>query len=377
MRTSYTALVAGAGLGWCLLCLMLSPVRAGVGENPDIETVYQFSLAPSGAVHAPDDTWILGVNQAEKPRLRAVRVSKSGEVTPFPDERMARGDPSGDKPPLDAVEALQIDGDGIVWMLDNGRRSEVPAKFIAWELKKQRVQRVLYLAPPAVVPGSFAADFVIDPSSTLIFVSDPANGGNAGLIVLDRTTNIARRVLQGHPSLVPDLTVPLRVTRTGKESKRLDGSPAVPHCGVRSLVIDRKSQWLYYAPVQSAAVYRLPVALLRDPKTPPEKLAAAVERYADKPAAASLAIDNKNNIYVGDIEGRAIGVIEAEHRQYRILAADARLVWPDGLCFGQDGKLYFFSRSQTAVAAPRDGVVPIVEHGMFRMKPLAAGTPGS
>jgi sugar lactone lactonase YvrE len=171
--------------------------------------------------------------------------------------------------------------------------------------------------------------------------------------------------------------VTLSTTRTGKETKRLDGTALVPHGGVRSLVMDRKSQWLYFAAVQSRFVYRLPIALLRDPGVSDAKLASAIERYAGKPAAASLTIDAKNNLYVGDIQGRAIGVIDPDDREYRILSSDARLLWPDGLCFGQDGKLYFYSRSQPAPDQARTGVPTAVEHRMFRMKALASGQPGS
>jgi len=360
----------GAAAAICLAA------HAGEGDNPDLETVFQFTLAPAGITLAPDGTWLFGVNQSEKPRLRAVRISKSGEVSPFPSEKVSMGDPSV-ATPLDAVESLQADPEGIIWLLDNGRRSEVPPKVIGWNEDKQRVQQVLYLSPPAIVPGSFVSDIVVDPESTSAFISDPANGANAALIVLDRATGIARRCLEGHPSVVPDPSVVLSTTRTGKETRRLDGTTLVPHGGVRSLVMDRKSQWLYFAAVQSHFVYRVPAALLRDPHVSEARLEGAIERYAGKPPAASLTIDSKNNLYVGDIQGRAIGVIDPESRQYRILTSDARLLWPDGLCFGQDGKLYFYSRSQPGLEAARSGVTTAVEHRMFRMKPLAAGQPGS
>jgi sugar lactone lactonase YvrE len=364
-----------------LVCVLgvacgIAAATAGEGDNPDLETVFQFTLAPSGVTLAPDGTWVLGVNQSEKPRLRAVRITKSGEVTPFPSEKMSLGDASV-ATPLDAVESLQVDQAGLIWLLDNGRRSEIPPKVIGWNDDKQRVQQVLYLSPPAIVAGSFASDIVVDTESSNLFISDPANGANAAIIVLDRATGINRRCLQGHPSVVPDPSVTLSTTRTGKETKRLDGTALVPHGGVRSLVMDRKSQWLYFAPVQSRFVYRLPIALLRDPGVSDAKLASAIERYAGKPAAASLTIDAKNNLYVGDIQGRAIGVIDPDNREYRVLSSDARLLWPDGLCFGQDGKLYFYSRSQPSPDQARTGIPTAVEHRLFRMKVLASGQPGS
>lgn len=362
----------------CVLVQASACLLAGVGDNPDLDTVFQFTLAPSGVTTATDGSWIMGVNQTEKSRMRAVRISRTGEVSPFPNEKMSHGDASATVP-LDAIEAMQTDVAGITWMLDNGRRSEVPPKIIAWNGEKNRVQQVINLAPPAVVPGSFVADMFIDAYSPLIFISDPAGGTDAALIVLDRSTGVARRFLQGHAALQPDATVQLHVTRTGQETRRLDGSSAMPHTGIRPLVMDRKGQWLYLAAVQSHAVYRLSGALLRSPDLTDEKLAKALERYADKPAAASLAIDNKNNLYVGDIQGRAIGAIDPDKRGYKILTSDPRLVWPDGLCFGQDGKLYFYSRTQatTSPTSTQDGRPAATQHSMFRLQPLAPGQPGS
>jgi len=373
-RSLTTALLAmvGALAGWS------SSIQAGIGENSDLDTIFQFSLAPSGVTMTPDGSWIMGVNQSERPRMRAVRIVRSGEVSPFPNEKMSLGDPLASTP-LDAIEALQSDASGITWMLDNGRRSEVPPKVIAWNNEKQRVQQVLYIAPPAVAPSSFVADLFVDAFSPLIFISDPASGPNAALIILDRTTGIARRFLQGNAALQPDPAITLRATRTGHETKRIDGSATLPHCGIRPLIMDRKGQWLYLAAVQSHVVYRLPGALLRKPDVTDDLLTKALERYADKPASASLAIDNKNNLYVGDIEGRAIGVIDPEKRGYKILTSDPRLVWPDGLCFGQDGKLYFYSRTQASVTNPtsQDGHQPATEHSMFRLQPLAPGPVGN
>ena len=361
-----------------LVTLQFSAAFGGIGDNPDLEVVFQFTLAPSGVTTASDGSWIMGVNQSEKPQMRAVRISHSGEVSPFPNEKMSRGDVTSPIP-LDAIEALQSDAAGIVWLLDNGRRSELPPKVIAWNPTKSNVQQVCYLSPPAMVPGSFVADVYVDALSPLVFISDPANGTDAALVILDRSTGIARRFLQGHAALQPDNSVPLKATRTGQETRRLDGSFTVPHCGIRPLLMDRKGQWLYFAAVQSKAIYRLPGALLRSPDLTEEKLVKALERYADKPAAASLTIDNKNNIYVGDIAGRSIGVIDAEKRGYTPITSDPRLVWPDGLCFGQDGKLYFYSRTQATVTTvtSQDGRPAGTEHSMFRIKPLAPGQPGN
>jgi sugar lactone lactonase YvrE len=119
----------------------------------------------------------------------------------------------------------------------------------------------------------------------------------------------------------------------------------------------------------------MPMKLLRKQNVTSDALAASVETYASKPPCSSMVMDEKNNIYIGDIEGRAIGVVEASNRTYRVLASDARLQWPDGLCFGQDGQLYFFSRLISATSTPINRPEAI-QHSLFRTKPLAEGRPG-
>ena len=179
----------------------------------------------------------------------------------------------------------------------------------------------------------------------------------------------------------------LQASRTRGESRRLDGVQTIPHSGVDPIALDRKGEWLYFAPLRSDKLYRIKTELLRAADTSAEKLSQSIETYADKPAATSISIDNKGNVYVGDIEGRAIGVIDADKREYRVLTSDPRLVAPDGLCFGSDGKLYFFSCSQFAAQSSQSSSPPAtlstastnsIEHSLFRlkMKPLAGGRVG-
>lgn len=352
----------------------------GMFRSDAIEVVYQFSLGPSGLTAAPDGLWLLSVNQIEKPRTRVVKVAKSGQVEPFPTERMSDA-VAGEPLPLDAVEGMQLDPEGLVWMLDNGRRSELVPKVVAWNYEKRRLHWMCHIGQPAIVPGSYLADLAVDPNYPFVYMSDPANGADAALIVLDRTTGLAKRALQGHVAVAPDESVQLPGGRSGIESRRLDGSTALPHCGVDPIALDRKGEWLYFAPIRSRAVYRVKTEALRAFEGYSDKLAQAVERYADKPPAAAITIDNKGNLYVGDVESRAIGVIDQDKRQFRILASDPRLVWPDGLCFGADGKLYFFSRSSLGTNRPAPASSPnsqpaAAEHNLFRMKPLAPGRVG-
>lgn len=369
------AFVSATLTAWLLL---LSQSLAGpFPVSEDVEEVLQFTLAPSALTSSPNGDWLVALDQREKPLLRAARLLKSGEVVPFPDASMSTPGPDSGLP-LDALEAIAVSPEGIVWMLDNGRRSEITPKLVGWNIEKNRLHRIIHLSPPAVIPGSFCTDLALDPSAPLAYVADPAQGQDAALLVIDLDTGLCRRVLQGAPCVRPDPAVTLPVSAlSGRSTRRIDGTTTVTQCGVDSVVMDRKGDWLYFTALQSRALHRAPARLLRLADTPQDTLAEAVEHYADKPPSISLAIDSKSNIYLGDMANRAIGIVESRERSYHPLVSDARLLWPDSLTFGQDGRLYFFSPNRPfnrIGESPQSSVK--AAYSLFRTRTPASGRPG-
>lgn len=318
-------------------------VCAGLkAEEPDLHAIFQLPLAPAGMTISPKGTYLISVSPDEKPQNRVIEVSKSGESKPFPNVSIGQGAP-GESLVLDAIKGMQTDKQGNVWMLDNGRRSELPPKVVAWDYDHTRIHRVFNLAPPAVLPGSLLDDLALDPEQPFIYLADPAKGVDAALIVLDTSSGLARRVLQGHPSVVPVSGLDLVIDGKKLQTLRLDGSVADPQGGVNPIALDRKGEWLYFGPMRSKHLYRIRTEHLKNINLSPEKLAGLVEEYASKPLCDGITLDSKGNVYVSDLAAKAIGMIAADTRQYRVLVTDPRLLWPDGLCFGVDGRLYFFT----------------------------------
>ena len=230
------------------------------------------------------------------------------------------------------------------------------------------------------MPTSLLDDLVVDRELPFLYLSDPANGADAALIVLDSTTGLARRVLQGHPSVVPVVGLDLSIDGHKLETKRLDGSVADPVGGVNPLALDRKGEWLYFGPLRSHKLYRVKTEYLRDASLSPDKLAGLVEEYAAKPLCDGITLDNKGNIYVSDLTSKAIGMIAAGSKEYRILATDPRFLWPDGLCFGADGRLYFFTNTGKTLPPVAAGALPTAgeqpTNYLFRLQTPAAGKVG-
>lgn len=374
-RTDFLRRVLAPGL-----VFLASGSFAVAGDtDPRAEVVFQLPLAPSGLTITTEGRFLIGVNFEDKPQNRVIEVSKSGESRPFPTTSLSQAAP-GEALLLDAVEGMQAMENGIVWMLDNGRRSELPPKVVAWDLKHARLQRVFNLAPPAVLPGSLLNDLAVSLDQTAVYLADPAGGTDAALVVLDAVTGLARRVLQGHPSVVPVAGLELMIDGQKLQSRRLDGTVADPKGGVSPIALDRKGEWLYFGPLRSLKLYRVRTEHLRDAKLEPEKLAGLVEEYAAKPLCDGITIDAKGNIYVSDLAGKAIGMIEAGTKEYRILAADPRFLWPDGLCFGTNGQLCFHTNARRAApaslmpASAKDGTG--VTNYLFRLQTPASGRVG-
>ncbi len=333
---------------------LLALLAAGVvrGAEGQLEVVFQLPLAPSGLTIRADHSFVLSVSREERPQNRLIAVEKDGTSRPFPSTEVSHAE-SGQALLLDAMEGMQTDKEGLIWMLDSGRRSEIAPKVVAWDPAKSRLRRVCNLALPAVLPGSLLKDLAVDPEFPFVYLSDQADGTDAALVILDLSTGLARRVLQGHPSVVAVAGLELVIDGRKVETRRLDGSVADPQGGVSALALDRKGEWLYFGPVRSQRLYRVKAEYLRDFSMSPEKLAGLVEEYAAKPVSDGLSIDNKGNVYLADLASKAIGMIAAGKKEYRILAAEPRLLWPAGLCFGPDGWLYFYTNASRSRPSER------------------------
>lgn len=371
--------------GLALVGLGMQGAMQLLAVEPKLEMVYQLPLAPAGLTITPDNHFLMSVSREERPQNRVIDVGKGGTSRPFPTTDISQAS-AGQPLLLDAVEGMQIDKAGVVWMLDNGRRSEYPPKVVGWDTTKYKLHRIYNLAFPAVLPGSLLDDLAVDPEAPFIYISDPAAGADAALVVLDLTTGLAHRVLQGHPSVVPVAGLELTIDGHKVETRRLDGTVADPQGGVSALALDKKGEWLYFGPVRSQKLYRVRTEHLRDVNMLPEKLAGLVEEYSTKPVSDGMSMDNKGNIYVSDLAAKGIGMISAGKKEYRILAAEPRLLWPAGLCFGADGWLYFFtntSRTRPPLQRPMLGAGSALDTAagenmnyLFRLETPASGRVG-
>ncbi len=357
-----------------LFCLLLAPGYAA--EPGALAVVAEVSEGPGNITVVADGTVVMSLHPFYAPTNRVVAVGEGGALEPWPSEAWTTGDP--DRTSLDAVLGIQAGRRGlVVWMLDNGLRGGVTPKLVGWHAQQKRLIQVVHLPPPVTRADSFVNDLAVDSDRKTVYIADPAGGKDAALIVVNLITGHARRVLEGHESVVPE-DVDLVIDGTPVEVVTPDGTKIRPRVGVNPIALDASNTWLYFGPMHGTSLYRIRLTYLGKEDYTPEKLAARVERYSDKPICDGISMDDEDNIYVTDVANHAIGVIDGKTREYRIFAQDEKLLqWPDALAFGHDGMLYTVSNQLHRSARLNGGTLAAKPpFYVLKIQPLAKGTPG-
>jgi len=351
-----------------LIVLLLS----GCGQAPELNVVATLDQAPGNITITPDKRIIISLHQFFSPDWRVAEWTHQG-IRPFPNPDIA----SSNDPDitLHSVLGIQSDSKGIVWMLDNGMRGSATPKLLAWDTRQNKLHKVIMLPDPLTPADAFVNDLAVDETHNSIYITDPAGGDNAALIVVDISSGDARRVLQGHPSVVPE-ELDLIIAGEALEIRQADGSTVHPRVGANPVALDASNEWLYYGPMHGTSLYRIRVDDLLDQEIEAQVLADKVERYGRKPISDGISIDNDGNVYITDLANNAIGVVD-HSREYRMYVMDERLSWPDALSFGPDNSLYTVSNQLHKSALLHGGEETAQPpYYIFSFTPLAGGVSG-
>jgi sugar lactone lactonase YvrE len=310
-------------------------------SSSKLEVVTELSQAPGNIALNSENRIFLSLHQFFQPELRVVEAFSNGALLPFPNKAWSQGNDLN-RVALDAVLGIQTDANDIVWMLDNGLRDGSIPKLVGWDSQGDRLVNIIYLPSPITPENAFINDLAVDTDKNYIYIADPAGGDNAALIVVNTRTGMARRVLEGHQSVVPE-DVELVIDGKPVQRQLPDGSVVKPKVGVNPIALDAAGEWLYFGPMHGTSMYRLRSADLRDASLREEQLAARVERYSDKPICDGIAMDTAGNIYLGDLSENAIGVITSDRTYKLLFRDDKKLSWVDAFSLGNDNYVYTVS----------------------------------
>jgi sugar lactone lactonase YvrE len=324
----------------------------------------------------PDNQLIFSHHPFYSPDVRVARLTSATTFEPFPNAEWNTPRKGTDQY-LDNVLGLRSDESGVVWIIDMGFRTQITPKLVGWNTRTNKLERVYYMPEPVTVKGSQPQDIVIDQKNRKFYIADEnigpgGDGSHAAIIVIDMDTGVARRVLDGDRSTIPE-NVPITVDGNDLTVPGKDGKPSIIKVGCDGITMDTKSEWVYFAPLSGRSLYRIKAADLSSEKLSPEALSGKVERYSDKPNNGGLSIDYAGNIYLTAVETKSIGII-GQDRKYRTYLSDPDMVWPDGITASPDGYMYV-SASQVSAAAMFHGGKPEnkTPYLIYRFKPEAPG----
>jgi len=314
----------------CLPLLLITACATAPAPENRLEVVAELTQAPGNIAVTSDGRLIVSQHSLYRPEIPVVEVLADGSVRPFPNADWGLGrDEAGVG--FESVLGIQAGEDGVVWMLDTGRRA---SRLVGWDTRTDTLHQVIELGESARAKGSFFNDIAVDPVHRSIIISD-ASRKNPALVVIDMDTGQARRVLERHASVVAQ---PISMA-IGKRADEPEREPRAT-IGVDGITIDPLSEWVYYGAAQATDLWRVRAADLVDETLTEAELVARIERYGDRPVCDGITIDGAGNVYITDLTGYAIGVVEPGG-EYRILYQDEQLLsWPDGMAFGPDGYVY-------------------------------------
>ncbi|PSR19472.1 hypothetical protein C8255_02215 [filamentous cyanobacterium CCP3] len=332
--------------------------------QPSLEVIAELQQAPGNLTVTPDGQLIMSLHQFYTPPYPVAEYD-NGAIAPLL--------PQSNSPVSASVLGLLSDSTGIVWLLDNAMGSDRPPQLVGWNTQQNTLHKTIPLAD--VTPaGSFINDLRIDETTQTAFITDPASGNDAALIVVDLEAGTANRVLEGHYSVTPE-PIDLFVEGNPLLRRTPERTYQRPQVGVDAIAIDANNEWLYYGALHGTSLYRIRTADLRDGSLSAAELASRVEKYADKPICDGILMDGAGNIYLGELAANAIGVITPE-REYRRLIEDPRLSWVDDFEFSADGQTIYAVTNRLHLSAPLNagveaGTPPFY---IFAFEPLAPRT---
>lgn len=344
---------------------------SGAAQLPEsvLETVAELPTPPGNIAVSADGRVFVTLHPEARPQWSVVELV-DGTMQPWPSLAFQTGD--GEPRHFRDVLSLRIDRQNRLWTLDNGRHGLHPARLLAFDLASGEVVHDVEFPRPVAGLGSHLNDFQVAPDGNTVYIADASFFAQTpALIVYDVAGRSARRLLDGHPAVVPDPFVPVVQGRR----MELFGAVAI-RPGVDSIVLDRNSEWLYFAPVSELNLYRIRVADLRNPSLSAAALAGRVEVHAPKTMSDGLTMDDAGTVYLSDLEHSAIVALRPDG-SLETLVQSERLRWPDGFSFGPGGWLYVSCSSlHQVLGLPPSSVRDHAPYPVFRLRIGATAAPG-
>jgi sugar lactone lactonase YvrE len=269
-------------------------------------------------------------------------------VVGYPDPAINQFGPARPGETLSSVQSVVVDAASRLWILDTGAPNfsePVPGagKLMVIDLATNRVAKTIVLPASAVLKSTYLNDVRFDlrqGKAGVAYVTDSSIRGPGGIIVVDLDSGEAWRRLSGHPSTSADAAFVPMVEGEAMAIREVGKPPRAFPVASDGIALSADGNTLYYCPLSSRHLFSVLTSLLRNRSAPEEEVARAVVDLGEKGASDGLEADDLGRLYAGDYENDSIRQRQTDF-EWRTIAHDPRILWPDTLSVAKNGYLYF------------------------------------
>jgi sugar lactone lactonase YvrE len=274
-----------------------------------------------------------------------------GQTVPYPDTTFNQTNAQDLSAALVSVQSVVVDPVDRLWILDTGSPMFQPTKYggpklICVDLNTNHVVKKILFPQDVALPTTYLNDIRFDlrrHSEGIAFITDSAQKGPNGIIVVDLASSESWRRLNDHPSTKAEELENFLPIVEGRPFlvKQQNGSiKQGANMGSDGIAISATGERLYYCPLGSRKLYSVSTEALADRSLDDQYVAHTVKDEGDKGGASDgLESDAEGRIYATNYEHNAI-LRRNPNGEWETIVYDPRLLWPDTLSLAADGYLY-------------------------------------
>jgi sugar lactone lactonase YvrE len=357
----------------CLACLALLATPVGAQDtvtlpqekfSGNMELITTFSgPMPTGVTVSNSRRIFINYPRWGDKVDHTVGELKGNKTVPYPPGIKQSAEGGKQEDALVSVQSVVVDPKDRLWILDTGSPLFAPTTFggpklVGVDLKTNKIFKKILFPVDVALPTTYLNDIRFDlrrGKDGMAFITDSADKGPNGIIVVDLDTGKSFRRLNDHPSTkaVPDFLPivegqPLMQREMGKPPRHMT-------MGSDGIAISPDGKRLYYCPLAGRHLYSVSIDALVDQNLTEEQLAPNVVDEGDKGGGSDgLETDAQGRIYVTDYEHNGIARRLA-NGTYETLVYDPRVLWPDTMSIASDGYLYFTNNQLNRQARYHNG----------------------
>ncbi|MDQ3888351.1 MAG: major royal jelly family protein [Thermoproteota archaeon] len=298
---------------------------------------------------------------------------RDGKAVAYPDDAINQtethdlaADPAA---VLMSVQSVVVDPADRLWILDTGSPMFQPTmyggpKLICVDLELNQVIKKILFPQNVALPTTYLNDVRFDlrrGKEGIAYITDSAQNGPNGIIVVDLASGESWRRLNDHPSTKAENLLTFLPIVEGQpflikqQEQEKEFPKLAANMGSDGIAISASGDRLYYCPLASRRLYCASTEALSDRSVDDQYASRTVKDEGDKGGASDgLESDAEGRIYVTNYEHNAI-MRRNPDGEWETMVHDPRLLWPDTLSLASNGYLYVTANQLHRQARFHDG----------------------